>query len=81
MHMRVHIMLADDVVHELDRRVGHRRRSAFISHAVERALEDERRWELIESSIGSIADEGHAWDADPAAWVASQRRDDVQRVG
>jgi hypothetical protein len=81
MHMRVHILLRDEVVQELDRRVGHRRRSAFISHAVERALDDERRWDLIEASLGSIADEGHEWDDDPAAWVAAQRRGDERRVG
>jgi hypothetical protein len=79
--MRVHILLRDDLVSELDRRVGHRRRSAFISHAVERALDDERRWDLIEASLGSIADEGHEWDADPAAWVTAQRRGDERRVG
>jgi hypothetical protein len=79
--MRLHILLRDDLVGELDRRVGHRRRSAFISRAVERALDDERRWELIESSLGSIADQGHDWDADPAAWVAAQRGADERRVG
>jgi hypothetical protein len=79
--MRVHILLRDEIVRELDRRVGHRQRSAFISHAVERALDDERRWELIEASLGSIADEGHEWDDDPAAWVAAQRRADERRVG
>jgi hypothetical protein len=79
--MRVHILLPDHVVRELDRRVGHRRRSAFVASAVERALDDERRWELIESAIGAISDEGHEWDRDPAAWVAGQRRVDERRVG
>ena len=79
--MRVHIVLRDELVRELDRRVGLRRRSTFIARAVERALEDERRWELIESSLGSIGDEGHDWDADPAAWVRAQRRVDATRVG
>ena len=79
--MRLHISLDDDLVADVDRRVGTRRRSAFIAEAVRRALEDERRWELIESALGSIADEGHAWDPDPAAWVRSQRRADVARVG
>jgi hypothetical protein len=79
--MRVHIVLRDELVRELDRRVGLRRRSTFIARAVERALEDERRWELIESSLGSIDDEGHDWDADPAAWVRAQRRSDASRVG
>jgi Arc/MetJ family transcription regulator len=79
--MRLHISLDDRLVQELDRRVGLRRRSSFIARAVQRALEDERRWELIESSLGSIADEGHEWDADPAAWVEAQRRVDERRVG
>lgn len=78
--MRVHITLEDEIVSELDRRVGARRRSAFISAAVRRALEDEERWEAIDTAIGSIGD-GHEWDDDPAAWVASQRLSDPARVG
>jgi hypothetical protein len=79
--MRVHITLAEELVRELDRRVGARRRSSFIARAVERALDDEHRWELIESSLGSIADGGHAWDDDPGGWVRAQRRADDRRVG
>lgn len=79
--MRVHITLDDDLVAELDRRLGKRERSAFIAAAVKRALDDDTRWELIESAIGSIPDEGHEWDADPAAWVSAQRRADPARVG
>ena len=79
--MRVHIVLDDATVAELDRRVGPRRRTAFIARAVKRALEDERRWDLIVSSLGSISDDGHEWDADPAAWVEAQRNEDASRVG
>lgn len=79
--MRVHITLDDALVRELDRRVGPRRRSTFIATAIERALEDERRWELIWSAAGRVPAEGHAWDADPAAWVAAERRRDAARVG
>lgn len=79
--MRVHITLDDALVRELDRRVGPRRRSAFVASAVERALEDERRWELVWSAAGAIPDDGHDWDADPEAWVASERRRDPTRVG
>jgi len=79
--MRVHISLDDELVAELDRRVGARRRSAFIAAAVERALEDEQRWELIESAFGAIRDDGHPWDDDPAEWVRSQRHGDPSRVG
>lgn len=79
--MRVHITLADDLVRELDRRVGARRRSAYIAGAVERALDDDRRWELLESALGSISDGGHDWDEDAGRWVREQRRTDVRRVG
>ena len=79
--MRVHITLADDLVRELDRRVGARRRSTYIARAVERALDDDHRWELLESSIGSISDGGHEWDEDAQRWVHDQRRADNRRVG
>ncbi len=79
--MRVHISLSDELVGELDRRVGARRRSSFIAQAVRRALDDERRWELIESSIGSIAGDGHEWDDDTAEWVRVQRQGDERRFG
>jgi hypothetical protein len=79
--MRVHITLPHELVKDLDRRVGARRRSAFVARAVERALEDEHRWELIESSLGTIKDRGHDWDADSAGWVRAGRRADAKRVG
>ena len=79
--MRVHITLPHELVTDLDRRVGARRRSAFVARAVERALEDEHRWELIESSLGTIKDRGHDWDADTARWVRGGRRADAKRIG
>jgi predicted transcriptional regulator len=79
--MRLHISLDDDLIAELDRRAGRRRRSAFIARTVERALEDERRWEEVEASLGAVQDGGHEWDRDPAAWVRAGRRADTQRVG
>ncbi len=79
--MRLHISLEDGLVEQLDRRVGRRRRSAFITETVRRALDDERRWGEIESALGSLPDDGHDWDADPAAWVREQRMGDARRVG
>jgi hypothetical protein len=79
--MRLHITLRDELVRDLDRRVGPRRRSAFVARAVEEALDDERRWDLIESALGSIPEDGHEWDDDPATWVRKQRRADARRVG
>lgn len=79
--MRVHISLDSRLVKELDRKVGTRKRSRFIAEAVQRALDEQRRWDLIESAIGSIGSTGHEWDPDPAAWVRSERRRDARRVG
>ena len=79
--MRLHIQLDDDLVADLDRRAGPRRRSAFIAALVWRGLDDERRWDEIETSLGAIVDSGHDWDDDPAAWVRSQRRGDTRRAG
>jgi metal-responsive CopG/Arc/MetJ family transcriptional regulator len=79
--MRLHISLADEIVAELDRRVGRRGRSAFIAETVGRALDDERRWDQIEAAIGALAGQEHEWDDDPAAWVAAQRHGDERRLG
>ena len=59
-------------------RVG---RSAFVAQSIRRALEDERRWDDIEAALGTIADSGHEWDDDPAAWVRGERRGDPRRSG
>jgi hypothetical protein len=79
--VRLHINLEDELARELDARVGPRRRSAFIAEAVRQALDDARRWELIEQALDAIPDQGHEWDRDPAAWVRTQRAGDARRVG
>ena len=77
----MHIALEDELVAELDRRVGPRRRSAFIAELIKRGLDDERRWDDIEAALGALADTEHDWDNDPAAWVRAQRRADARRAG
>ena len=79
--MRIHIALDDELVAELDQRAGTRRRSAFVAELIRRGLEDERRWDDIESALGSVSDSGHEWDDDPAMWVRRQRQGDERRSG
>ena len=79
--MRLHIALNDDLVDEIDRRAGPRRRSAFISELIRRGLENERRWDDIEAALGRLPDTGHDWDDDPGAWVRRQRHADPRRTG
>jgi metal-responsive CopG/Arc/MetJ family transcriptional regulator len=77
----VHISLDPKLVRDIDRRVGKRRRSAFIAAAARRAVEEAQLWENLEAGIGAISSTGHVWDPDPAAWVHAQRRLDHRRVG
>lgn len=79
--MRLHITLDDELIDELDQRAGARRRSAYIAAIIRRSLDDERRWDDLERSLGSIPDEGHEWDDDPSDWVRRQRRSDARRAG
>lgn len=79
--MRLHIALDDELVAELDRRAGPRRRSAFVAELIRRGLEDERRWDDVESALGKLSGQSHDWDTDPGEWVRQQRRDDSRRAG
>jgi len=79
--MRLHIQLDDALVADLDRRVGPRRRSAFIAELIRQGLEQQHRWDDIEASLGGLSDQGHDWDADPGEWVRAQRHTDVRRTG
>ncbi len=79
--MRMHIELDDELASKVDALAGHRGRSAFVRTAIERAIRTELRWEQLETAAGSIADDGHEWDTDPAEWVRTQRRGDSRRGG
>lgn len=79
--MRLHISLEDELVAELDKKVGKRKRSAYIASLLRESLDDRRRWEQILGAIGSIPDHGHDWDDDPVAWVREQRRGTDSRRG
>lgn len=78
--MRLHILLDDDLVAEIDRRAGQRRRSEFIGGVLRRAIDDDARWDNIEAALGGLEGSEHAWDADTAAWVREQRSD-ANRAG
>jgi len=71
----------DAIIARIDASTGRRGRSRFVRDAVLAALDGLTRAELIRSSRGSIADQGHDWDDDPAGWVHGQRRSDRRRVG
>ena len=74
--MRIEISLPDDLVEELDQCAGDRSRNAFVCELIRRELDNEQRWNEIESVLGAIEDSGHEWDSDPAEWVRRQRHGD-----
>lgn len=79
--MRMHIELDDELVAKVDELSGPRGRSGFVRAAVVQAVVQAMRWTEIEAAAGSIADAGHDWDDDPAAWVRAQRHSDPRRAG
>ena len=79
--MRMHIELDDALVAKVDEMAGARGRSAFVRLAIEQAVRQATRWSDLEAAAGSIDDEGHEWDTDPAGWVRTQRRADSRRAG
>ncbi|MEX0791410.1 MAG: ribbon-helix-helix domain-containing protein [Actinomycetota bacterium] len=79
--MRVHIDLDESLLKKVDEIAGPRGRSAFVRDAIEGAVEQSARLQLLRSAAGSIPDTGHEWDDDPAEWVHRQRFGDPDRVG
>jgi hypothetical protein len=77
----MHIELPDALIEQIDAVAGPRGRSQFVRDAICRALEQHRRWQRLRTAAGSVADEGHDWDADPGSWVRRQRRGDRRRIG
>ena len=79
--MRIHISLPDSLVEELDQCAGDTPRNAFVCELVRCGLDNEQRWDEIDSALGAVEDTGHEWDRDPGAWVRQQRRGDGRRSG
>ncbi len=79
--MRLHIVLDDAIVAEMDSKVGMRGRSRFIHGAVRRALDARKRNDMLMEVAGAIPDGEHEWDEDPAEWVRQQRAGDPRRIG
>jgi hypothetical protein len=75
---RAHVVMAEDVLQEIDARVGQRHRSEFIQEAVEEKLNRLRRVEAFERVVGSIPDGVvPEWDTHESAvaWVRALREE------
>jgi metal-responsive CopG/Arc/MetJ family transcriptional regulator len=77
-HMvRTHVLLPKDVVEEIDRRVGPRRRSEFLTELAQKELRRRRLLEAFDRAAGSLVDvEIPGWETSESAeeWVGELRR-------
>ncbi|MCC7019991.1 MAG: hypothetical protein IT332_09570 [Ardenticatenales bacterium] len=75
--MRAHVIISKAMVKKIDRLVGQRKRSKFISDAVAHALAHLELLEAAEAAMGSGAGELRPWGDTPesiAKWVHDDRQ-------
>ena len=74
---RAHVILPEDLIDEIDRRVGRRKRSQFISDTLDAELRRLRRIEAAETAGGSLRDvDVPGWESAESTveWVRQLRR-------
>ncbi|MBI4328895.1 MAG: hypothetical protein HY685_03405 [Chloroflexi bacterium] len=74
---RIHVVLPETLLQEVDGSVGARRRSQFLAEAASLALRRRREADAFEQAAGSIEKEDHpewATSEKVAAWVRDLRR-------
>ena len=80
--MRTHIIVPDELVDEVDRLVGKRRRSAFFVDAARERLRRERLLQAMKEAAGSLKAEDYPHWATPekvARWVRKIRRESERK--
>lgn len=79
---RAHVVLPDELLREIDTRVGQRRRSEFIQEAIEDTLSRLRRVEAFERAIATPTEGVSAWNTSESAaeWVRDLRQEWEERL-
>jgi len=78
-YKRTHVVIAEELVSQIDRLVGKRGRSRFLSQAAEQELKRLRILKALERAAGSWKAEDHPeLKGGAARWVAQLRRRDEQ---
>ncbi len=78
---RTHILIPEDLAAEIDRLVGKRGRSGFLTRAARNELKRLRMLKALESAAGSWRDKDHPELKKGAArWVESLRNEDERRL-
>lgn len=74
---RAHVVMPEDLLQEIDARVGQRHRSEFIQEAIAEKLQRLRRVEAFERVVGSVAEgEIPEWETRESTdeWLRELRR-------
>ena len=74
--VRTHVVFPKDLLAAVDRLVGRRKRSAFLTAAVAEKVERERLGRALEVTAGFLAEDAHAeWETPEqvSAWVRGLR--------
>jgi metal-responsive CopG/Arc/MetJ family transcriptional regulator len=80
MFMRTHVLLPTELVKEVDRVAGSRRRSRFVEEAIREHLRREALSAALDDSAGILSDADYPeWDSPEktSAWVAERRKEDA----
>ncbi len=81
--IRTHVILPKDLVDEVDRVVGQRRRSEFVADALRAKLAHVRQGEALRAAAGMLNPADYPQWSTPektSAWVREQRDDDTKRL-
>ena len=78
---RTHVVLEDKLVKDIDRLVGRRQRSSFLTQAAEEKLLRLRQIEALKAAAGAWKDEDHPELKDSSAgWVRKLRKESERRL-
>ena len=78
---RTHVVLSDQLVKDIDRVVGSRQRSRFLTQAAEKELLRLRQIEALEGAVGAWKDDDHPELKEGSEiWVRKLRQQAERRV-
>ena len=78
---RTHVVLDEQLVKDIDRLVGTRQRSSFLTEAAEKELLRRRQIEALKAAAGAWKDKDHPeLKQGSAAWVRKLRRESERRI-
>jgi Arc/MetJ family transcription regulator len=81
--MRTHVTLPEDLVAEVDKLAGKRKRSQFIEEAVRTKVQREKLGRALQEGAGILNPEDHPYwrtPEDTSRWVRESRERDNERL-